>query len=129
MLEHYKKPLLSRKKFMSRQIRYSFFSLLILIFSIGLGTAGYYIFGRLSLIDAFLNASMILTGMGPVDHLDSSGGKLFAAFYALFSGVAFLTFVGVLFAPLYHRFLHKLHLSMETPDEEPVFRKGKRDVR
>ena len=56
---------------------------------------------------------MILTGMGPLDHLDTDAGKLFASFYALFSGVAFLTFAGVLFAPVYHRFLHKLHLDIE----------------
>ena len=78
---------------------------MILSFSIGIGTAGYHIFGKLPWLDSFLNASMILTGMGPVDHLDTNGGKWFAAFYALFSGVAFLTFVGVLFAPIYHRFL------------------------
>jgi hypothetical protein len=56
---------------------------------------------------------MILTGMGPVDHIDSTAGKLFAACYALFSGISFLTLVGVLFAPVYHRFLHKLHLDIE----------------
>lgn len=87
--------------------------MLILAFSLGIGTAGYQVFGHLTSIDAFLNASMILTGMGPVDHLDTTEGKLFAAFYALFSGISFLTFVGVLFAPAYHRFLHKLHLNLE----------------
>jgi hypothetical protein len=51
--------------------------------------------------------------MGPVDHLDTNAGKLFAAFYALFSGISFITFTGVLFAPVYHRFLHKLHLDIE----------------
>jgi len=61
---------------------------------------------------------MILTGMGPVNQLETDGGKLFAAFYALFSGVAFLTFVGVLFAPIYHRFLHRFHLSMEDEDDK-----------
>jgi len=113
MFEHHKKPLLSRKEFISRQIRYTCFSFLILIFSIGSGTAGYHFFGELPWIDAFLNASMILTGMGPVDHLNTYSGKLFAAFYALFSGISFLTFVAVLFAPIYHRFLHKLHLNID----------------
>ena len=113
MFEHHKKPLLGRKEFISRQIKYSGFSLVILIFSIGSGTLGYHVFGELSWIDAFLNASMILTGMGPVDHLNTQSGKLFAAFYALFSGISFLTFVAVLFAPIYHRFLHKLHLNIE----------------
>ncbi len=91
--------------------------MIILAFSLGIGTVGYHIYARLPWIDSLLNASMILTGMGPVDHLDSDSAKLFAAFYALFSGVAFLTFVGVLFAPIYHRFLHKFHLELGDDDE------------
>jgi hypothetical protein len=117
MLERHKKPLISRKEFIFRQLRYLSFSFIILLFSIGIGTAGYHILGKLSWIDSFLNASMILTGMGPVDHLDTTEGKLFAAFYALFSGVAFLTFVAVLFTPIYHRFLHRFHLSIEDSDK------------
>jgi hypothetical protein len=112
-LEHHKKPLLSRKAFIQRQIRYAEFALLILLFSVGVGTVGYHYLGGLPWLDAFLNASMILAGMGPVDHLDTNAGKLFAAFYALFSGISFITFTGVLFAPVYHRFLHKLHLDIE----------------
>ncbi len=112
-LEHHTKPLLPKKEFARRQLRYAGFSLLILCFSLATGTVGYKFFGRLEWVDAFLNASMILTGMGPVDHLDTTAGKLFASFYALFSGIAFLTFAGVLFAPAYHRFLHKLHLNIE----------------
>ncbi|HTR44295.1 MAG TPA: hypothetical protein VMH06_01195 [Thermodesulfovibrionales bacterium] len=107
---------MSRREFVLRQLRYLCFSLLILAFSLGVGTAGYHIFGKLSPIDSFLNASMILTGMGPVDHLDTNEGKIFSALYALFSGVAFLTFAGVLFAPMYHRFLHKFHLSIDRED-------------
>jgi hypothetical protein len=112
-LEHHKKPLLPRKQFIRRQVRYAGFASIILLFSVGTGTAGYHTFGKLPWIDAFLNACMILAGMGPVDHLETSPGKLFAAFYALFSGISFITFVGVLFAPVYHRFLHKLHLNIE----------------
>ena len=97
--EHHRKPLLTKRQFAQRQFRYAGFSLLILCFSLGIGTAGYKVFGRLHWVDAVLNASMILTGMGPVDHLDTVTGKLFASFYALFSGIAFLTFAGVLFAP------------------------------
>ncbi|MGD0276982.1 MAG: hypothetical protein ABSB79_13180 [Syntrophales bacterium] len=77
-----------------------------------IGKGGYYIFGELAWIDSFLIASMILTGMGPVDHLNTSAGKIFSALYALFSGISFLTFVTVLFAPAYHRFLHKFHLTI-----------------
>ncbi|MBI5196887.1 MAG: hypothetical protein HZA10_11295 [Nitrospirae bacterium] len=117
MFEHHKKPLISRREFISRQLQYAGFSLMVLIFSIGVGTAGYHFFGGLAWIDAFLNASMILTGMGPVDHLNTDSGKLFASFYALFSGISFLTFVAVLFAPVYHRFLHKMHLDAEGEDK------------
>ena len=113
MFEHHKKALISRSEFISRQLRYTGFSLIVLIFSIGIGTAGYHFWGELPWIDSFLNAAMILTGMGPVDHLNTYGGKLFAVFYALFSGISFLTFVAVLFAPIYHRFLHRLHLDIE----------------
>ena len=84
---------------------------MILLLSIGIGTVGYHVFGNLKWLDSFLNASMILTGMGPVDKMETDGGKVFSALYALFSGVAFLTFVGVLFAPVYHRFLHRFHLD------------------
>ncbi len=116
--EHNRRPLLSRKEFLVRQLWYTTFSLLILAFSLGIGTAGYHALGRLSWVDSILNASMILTGMGPVDHLETTAGKLFAACYALFSGVAFLTFVAVLFAPVYHRFLHRFHLGGEEDERD-----------
>ncbi len=119
MLEHHREKLIGRREFVGRQIKYLGFSMIILLCSLGVGTAGYHIFGKLRWVDSFLNASMILTGMGPVDHLDTDGAKLFASFYALFSGVAFLTFVGVLFAPVYHRFLHRFHLDIDkTRDDD-----------
>ena len=118
MFEHYQEPLKSRKEFASRQIQYLAFALLILLVSIGIGTVGYHALGNLKWLDAFLNASMILTGMGPVDKMETDGGKIFSALYALFSGVAFLTFVGVLFAPVYHRFLHKFHLNLADKENE-----------
>ena len=111
--EHHKTPLLPRRQFFRRMARYAGFALVILAFSLGIGAAGYHAFGGLPWTDAFLNASMILTGMGPVDRMETEAGKLFASFYALYSGIAFLTLAGVLFAPVYHRFLHKFHLNME----------------
>ena len=112
--EHHKKPLLPTKRFILRLARYAGFSLIILACSLAMGTVGYHLFGELPWTDSFLNASMILTGMGPVDRMETQGGKLFAAFYAIYSGVAFLTLAGVLFAPVYHRFLHKFHLDMDN---------------
>jgi len=85
----------------------------ILLPSLGLGVLGYHIIGSLPWIDALLNASMILTGMGPVDPMHTVAGKLFASCYALFSGIAFITTAGVLLAPVVHRVLHKFHLEIE----------------
>ena len=89
---------------------------------LGIGILGYHAFARLAWIDALLNAAMILTGMGPVDAMTTTSAKLFASFYALFSGVAFITTMGVLLAPLVHRFLHRFHLEVieEATDQPPA---------
>ena len=110
-------PLLTRAEFLARLGRSFAVTLLIVAFSLLLGGAGYHYFGLLPWIDAVLNASMILTGMGPVDPMRSTAGKLFATFYALYSGIAFLTMVAVLLAPLAHRLMHKFHLE-EGEDEK-----------
>lgn len=86
--------------------------------SLALGAAGYHAFAGLPWLDATLNAAMILTGMGPVNPLTTSAGKVFGIAYALFSGVAFLTMVAMLLAPAAHRLLHRLHLEMHKDDEE-----------
>ena len=79
--------------------------------------AGYHFLERLPWLDAFLNASMILSGMGPVGELKTTAGKIFAGCYALFSGVAFLTSIGLIFAPVFHRFLHKFHLEVSSKSD------------
>lgn len=86
--------------------------------SLALGVLGYHLLAGLSWLDALVNASMILTGMGPVDGIKTVAGKLFASFYALFSGVAFLTIVAVLLAPAVHRFLHRFHLDLAGDPED-----------
>jgi hypothetical protein len=86
--------------------------------SLALGVVGYHVTAGLSWLDALVNASMILTGMGPVNSIGSVGGKLFESFYALFSGVAFLTIVAVLLAPAVHRFLHRFHLDLAGEPED-----------
>ncbi len=87
--------------------------MLIIAFSLAIGVWGYCYFFNLGWIDGLLNASMILTGMGPVDPAPNDAAKIFASFYALYSGVAFLTSVAVLFGPVLHRFMHKFHLDIE----------------
>jgi len=113
MFEHHRSPLVSKPVFIKRVLKNFIFSAAILGGSLGIGVVGYHFFGDLSWIDSILNASMILTGMGPVNDMATDGGKLFAAFYALFSGLAFLSFAAVLFAPIVHRFLHKFHLDLD----------------
>ncbi|HXH18088.1 MAG TPA: hypothetical protein VNJ07_03305 [Chitinophagales bacterium] len=111
MFEHKRQPLLSPKLFFRRIAIYFFISTGILAFSLLLGMSGYHFIGGLSWIDSLLNASMILTGMGPVAEMKTDAAKLFASFYALYSGVAFLTTFAVLLAPALHRFMHILHLE------------------
>jgi len=113
--EHRKKALLPSKLFYLRILRYAGFTLVLLSFSLGVGVVGYHYLNDLSWLDALVNASMILTGMGPVDPLKNDAAKVFASFYAIFSGVAFLSIVAVFLSPIVHRFLHKLHLD-EKPD-------------
>lgn len=86
----------------------------LIVFSLGLGMAGYHFLESLHWVDAFTNAAMILSGMGPLAPLQTTAGKIFAGCYALFSGLAFLTSVGVVFAPILHRFLHKFHLESKN---------------
>ena len=110
-------PLASRSAFAKRAIRYLGFSTVIILISLGIGVVGYHHFENMTWLDALLNASMILGGMGPVDMLHTTSGKLFASFYALFSGAIFLVAVGVLVAPIFHRFLHIFHL--DDIDQKP----------
>ncbi|MBI9042405.1 hypothetical protein [Lutibacter sp.] len=110
-LENKRKPLLPFNKFIERVFIYFLFSILLITFSLGIGTFGYHYFAEISWIDSFYNASMILTGMGPVNEMITIKAKLFSSFYALFSGIAFLSTVAVIFAPIAHRLLHILHVN------------------
>lgn len=109
MYEHHKQPLLPFSHFVVRLVKSFFTALGFIAFSLLLGAVGYHYTEGLSWLDATLNASMILGGMGPVDVLRTSAGKIFASFYALYSGIAFLTTAAILLAPIIHRFLHKFH--------------------
>ena len=107
------KELPHKKHYYNAILKSSLFALFILFISMAIGTWGYCHFYNLNLVDGMLNASMILTGMGPIDDAHNDSAKLFATFYALYSGVAFLTSVAVIFGPVLHRFLHRFHLDVE----------------
>ena len=113
MFEHRSEPLLPRAAFLRRMARHGIIALCIDAGSLAIGILGYHVFEGLSWIDSLLNASMLLGGMGPVNELHTTAGKLFASFYAIYCGVIFLIVAGVLLAPIIHRFMHHFHLETE----------------
>jgi hypothetical protein len=113
MFEHRTKPLLPRKVFYRRIMRHAVLGVAVIFVALGIGMTGYHVFEKLPWIDAFVNAAMILSGMGPVATLQTDEGKIFAGCYALYSGLALIAIVGIVFAPIIHRFLHKFHLEDE----------------
>jgi len=112
MFERHREPLLPQPAFLRRLLNHAGIALAIVLGSLAIGILGYRFLERLAWIDALLNAAMILGGMGPVGEMHTVRGKLFAAFYALYSGIVFLVVAGVLFAPVFHRFLHHFHLDL-----------------
>ncbi|HTT09045.1 MAG TPA: hypothetical protein VMH34_09680 [Gammaproteobacteria bacterium] len=113
IFEHKSKPLLSRAAFARRLLLSTTAGLGIIALSLGAGMWGYHHFEGMGWIDAFANAAMILSGMGPLTSLATEGGKLFAGFYAIYSGLAVVIIAGVIFAPVIHRALHRFHLDAE----------------
>lgn len=117
MFEHRQAPLLSRVAFGWRIARHAAIAFGLVAAALLAGVLGYRLTEGMPWIDAVVNAAMILGGMGPVGELHTEAGKLFAAAYALFSGLFFIVVVGVLFAPVFHRFLHRFHLD-ESDSED-----------
>ena len=111
MYEHRSEPLLSKKRFIRRLVLHWLAAMGAIALSLAIGIFGYHFLEGLPWLDALLNASMILGGMGPVDPIQSTGGKLFASFYALLAGIGFIAIAGILIAPVAHRFMHKHHLE------------------
>jgi len=104
-------PLLPRKAFARRLRRSAIAFALLLACALSVGVLGYHFVAHLAWIDALLNASMILSGMGPLHHPASVGGKMFSALYALYSGFAVLAIAGIIFAPVVHRVFHRFHID------------------
>ena len=111
MYERHHEPLISREVYLRRIARSGGLASAAVLAALFLGMSGYHWIEGLPWVDAILNAAMILGGMGPVAELHTTPGKLFAAAYALFSGLMFIVVAGLLFAPVIHRFLHKFHLE------------------
>jgi len=117
MYEHKRQALAPKKVFYRRIFKNLGTAGLVLLVSLLIGVYGYWKFAGQTLIDAIHNASMILSGMGPVIENPQSisvGGKIFSSIYAIFSGVIFITNISFILAPAVHRFFHKLHLEEEN---------------
>jgi hypothetical protein len=104
-------PLASNKVFYKRMLWNMSISFIILFVCLMIGVIGYHYLAEAALIDAFHNASMILSGMGPVIEIKSNSGKWFSSLYALFSGIVFITNIGIILAPAIHRLFHVLHVE------------------
>jgi hypothetical protein len=118
MFEHRRQPLLPRRVFYGRLARSTGLGTLIILLSLAIGMAGYHFLEKMSWLDAYANAAMILSGMGPLGPMQTNAGKFFAGSYALYSGLALITSLGVIFAPVYHRFLHKFHLEAQAEERQ-----------
>ena len=114
MYEHKKQPLAPKKVFYKRVAWSIFIATVILIVCLFIGILGYHYSDNIPWLDALHNASMILSGMGPVVTITSDAGKWFSSFYALFSGVVFITNIGLILAPALHRLIHSLHVDDEN---------------
>jgi hypothetical protein len=115
ILEHRHQPLAPLPVFLHRVLLSFGLAALLIGVSLAIGIAGYHWIAGLAWIDALLNASMILGGMGPVSDLHSDAAKVFASLYALYSGLVLIAVMGILLTPIAHRVLHRFHLDRD-PD-------------
>ncbi len=116
MFERHNEPLLPRREYFRRLWRHGLIALGLLTVGIAVGVGGYHFIAGLGWVDAFADAALILAGMGPLVPITTTPGKIFAGIYAIVSGIAFLTTVGVLLAPIVHRLLHRFHLESHPPE-------------
>jgi len=114
MYEHRGKPLISRRAFLQRLAAHGIFVFALIFLSLLAGMIGYHGLAHMGWVDSFLNAAMIMGGMGPVDRLETEPAKIFAGFYALYSGLILLVSVGLLIAPVFHRMLHRFHWEAQS---------------
>lgn len=117
--ENCRQPLASPAVFYSRVTRNVVWALIVVVLSLLIGSLGYVYFEGMAAIDAFTNAAMILSGMGPLNPLVTDGGKIFAAFYAIASGFLLLGLAGLMLAPVFHRILHRFHVDEADLEDAP----------
>jgi hypothetical protein len=115
--EHRSQPLLPPGRFVRRLATHTLAALGVVAVSLGIGTLGYHCFARFSWIDAFLNASMLLGGMGPIGEIGTDSGKMFASAFALYAGLVLIAVTTLMLAPVLHRILHRVHLEDPDVDE------------
>jgi hypothetical protein len=125
MYEHRKEELVPFGVFLWRVARHAGVALFVVACSLFGGMLGYVYFEQLSWLDGFLNAAMLLGGMGPIESPQSAGGKLFAGLYALYSGMLFLVVAGIVLAPVVHRVMHRFHWEVESQAEEGATSEGR----
>ena len=111
VFEHHTEPLLPFRSFVQRFVQSVALGIVLIVVSLAAGMTGYHFLENLPWIDAFANAAMILSGMGPLAVPQTGAGKIFAGLYALYGGLAVLIIAGIMFAPAVHRFLHRFHLE------------------
>ena len=104
-------PQAHRRRFYRRLGRHASFAGIVVLLALALGMAGYMGFEGMSFVDAFVNAAMILSGMGPITELHTVGGKIFAGLYALFSGLLIFGIAGLVLVPVFHRLLYRFHIE------------------
>ena len=113
MYEHKRKPLAPMKVFYQRVLKNLIISAIVIFVCLMIGILGYHYTANIPWLDSLHNASMILAGMGPVVEITTVGGKWFSSFYALFSGVVFITNIGIILAPVAHRLFHRLNMQQQ----------------
>ncbi len=118
LYEHRSEPLISRREFARRVWLHFLVAFGIVLVSLVVGMAGYHLLARFSWLDSFLNASMLLGGMGPVGDIPTTSGKIFAGLYALYAGLVLIAASAILLAPVLHRLLHRLHLESGVRENE-----------
>ena len=119
MFEHKHEPVLHRRAFLGRMARFAAAAFALVFGALGIGMTGYHCFEGLPWLDAYLNAAMILTGMGPVAPIQTAGGKVFAGLYALLSVLVVLSSASLLLGPIFHRIIHKFHLEGQPRAQHP----------